>query len=535
MDVEAVHTTAPHAGIVVLYDTSDLMDSVDYAAFNHIANLVSNSWGYICSTGSCADSQLPFSLLLSTDTRLVMDASLGMTILFSSGDQGATPDEISLGTEFPASDPNVLAVGGTNLALTGCSGTTCGGYGSETAATISGGGYSAAFAEPPWQVSSIGPTPNGGRGVPDVSMIGYAPGFWVYSTASNECDTSPVTVAGWFGCAGTSLSSPLWAGILADALQYRGGGFFGNVDPLLYQLGSSAQYSSLFHDVTSGNNNLYGRGGYSAAVGWDPVTGWGSPVANALAAALTPTITATAASANEYATGSTIYYAASGFTADGPVSACISTDHVGSTLLCQAEPLADNLGNAAGSMVVGVNVPLGIQMFYLYDKTTAKYSSPVQLTILSQPATTTSTTATNTQSTTTTVVLTSTSTATVTDTTFTTSVATVSSTSTFATSTTSTHTTTLTTTVTRSATTASTSTARTTLTTTFRLTTTSTSTIAASTTIQTTTSTSTVRTTITVTTTVTTSSASTKSSSSTSSTRWWSLTRTITSTCRVNC
>jgi len=268
MDVEAVHSVAPGAGIFLLYDTGPLLDAIDYIASNHLASIVSNSWG------NGVDTTLSSAYVTQSDERLAIDASEGLTILFSSGDGGASPGGI-LGTEFPASDPNVLSVGATNLNLAGCGISTCSGYGTESGASISGGGYSGYFDEPYWQTDTIGSL--SGRGVPDVSMFGYSPNYWVYSTYSNECGTKSTPTSGWFGCAGTSLSSPLWAGVLADALQVRGGGSFGNIDPLIYELGAGASYSSIFHDITSGSN------GYSTGIGWDPVTGWGSLVANELA------------------------------------------------------------------------------------------------------------------------------------------------------------------------------------------------------------------------------------------------------------
>ncbi|MGA2237695.1 MAG: S53 family peptidase [Candidatus Bathyarchaeia archaeon] len=267
LDVEAVHTVAPSATIVLLYD-SNPMNAIDYVATHHLATIVSNSWSYACRSGRCSDTQLSSSLVSSVHNRLAVDAAQGLTMLFASSDDGAKPDGAVWGTEFPASDPNVLAVGGTNLALGGCGYFTCSGYASETGASISGGGYSGYFtAEPSWQTSTIGARP--GRAVPDISMIGQSPSFWTYLTGS-----------GWFGAYGTSLSTPLWAGFLAIVLQMKGGSPFGNIDPLLYQTASSPLYSSIFHDVTSGSN------GYSAASGWDPVTGWGTPVASLLAPAL---------------------------------------------------------------------------------------------------------------------------------------------------------------------------------------------------------------------------------------------------------
>jgi hypothetical protein len=286
MDVEAVHTAAPGAGIVLLYDSFDVVSAIEYVATHHLATIVSNSWGYACAT-SCTDTQLSPSLVSSVDSRLATVAAQGVTILFGSGDKGAKPDGTVLGTEFPVSDPNVLAVGATNLVLTGCTSSTCTAYGSESGAIISGGGYSGYFAEPSWQTSTIGTKP--GRAVPDVSMLGYSPSFWVYSTYTNACVSGAINQPGWFGCAGSSLSTPLWAGFLAIALQIKGSGSFGNIGPRLYQVASSSSYASSFNDITSGTN------GYSAVSGWDPVTGWGTPIASNLAYTLAnvPTVTVT--------------------------------------------------------------------------------------------------------------------------------------------------------------------------------------------------------------------------------------------------
>ena len=54
-------------------------------------------------------------------------------------------------------------------------------------------------------------------GVPDVSMFGDSPGYWVYSSylddPTDNCNPSTTVTSAWFGCAGTSLSTPLWAGL----------------------------------------------------------------------------------------------------------------------------------------------------------------------------------------------------------------------------------------------------------------------------------------------------------------------------------
>ena len=46
----------------------------------------------------------------------------------------------------------------------------------------------------------------------------------------------------------------------------------GFVNPLIYAIGAGASYESDLHDITTGNNS-----GYSAHVGYDLATGWGSP------------------------------------------------------------------------------------------------------------------------------------------------------------------------------------------------------------------------------------------------------------------
>lgn len=279
LDVEAVHTVAPGAGIILIYSdplNPDLFGDIDFVAAHKLASIVSNSWTIGCPF-ECSDTQVASnSTLTSYDLRLAMDAAQGLTILFASGDEGSRPDRAAsfpsdIGTEYPSSDPNVLAVGATDLNLN-CGPMTCSGYNGETGAYLSGGGYSGAFPEPAWQYSTIGPTPlvggRSGRGVPDVSMLGgTAQQFWTYTAF----------FFGWTPEAGTSLSTQLWAGFLAIAAQGRGGPL-GNVDQLIYQLGSGASYATLFHDVVTGSN-----GDYTANVGWDPVTGWGSPIADNLA------------------------------------------------------------------------------------------------------------------------------------------------------------------------------------------------------------------------------------------------------------
>jgi subtilase family serine protease len=84
---------------------------------------------------------------------------------------------------------------------------------------------------------------------------------------------------------GTSASAPIWAGLIALADQYAGR-HLGFVNAGIYRIGRSDMYHQAFQDVTTGDNSASFPPetitGYRATVGWDPVTGWGSPDAGVL-------------------------------------------------------------------------------------------------------------------------------------------------------------------------------------------------------------------------------------------------------------
>ena len=87
------------------------------------------------------------------------------------------------------------------------------------------------------------------------------------------------------GGGGTSVAAPLWAAVIALANQ-NAGRSLGFINPALYQIGRSTHYRQAFHDITTGTNTVklptQTITGYPAAPGWDPITGWGSPNAQAL-------------------------------------------------------------------------------------------------------------------------------------------------------------------------------------------------------------------------------------------------------------
>jgi subtilase family serine protease len=84
---------------------------------------------------------------------------------------------------------------------------------------------------------------------------------------------------------GTSAATPLWAAVIALADQ-AAGRHLGFVNPAIYAIARGPGYRRAFHDVVTGDNSVIWQTrlftGYRAGPGWDPVTGWGSPNAQAL-------------------------------------------------------------------------------------------------------------------------------------------------------------------------------------------------------------------------------------------------------------
>ncbi|KIP08326.1 hypothetical protein PHLGIDRAFT_117314 [Phlebiopsis gigantea 11061_1 CR5-6] len=200
----------------------------------------------------------------------------GVTLTFSSGDGGVgdgDPDPATTecitndGTDrvqfipaFPASCPFVTAVGGTTNVP-------------ETAIFFSGGGFSNFFARPSYQdqvvsnfLNNLAPGTfeglfnTSGRAYPDVSA--QANNFLIFFAGEEAL------------IGGTSAAAPTFAGfvsLLNDARIRAGQPSLGFLNPLIYSL------SSGFNDITTGNNPGCGTDGFNATVGWDPVTGLGTP------------------------------------------------------------------------------------------------------------------------------------------------------------------------------------------------------------------------------------------------------------------
>jgi len=201
-------------------------------------------------------------------------AAQGQNYFQAAGDGGAWGSGAEI---YPAEDPFVTAVGGTDLETTGPGGA----WSSETAWADGGGGISPdKLGIPFWQTTTASNCSNCSdnyRNAPDVSANAD---FTFYVCADqNGC------TANYWG--GTSFAAPMWAGYLALANQQaaaNGKPVLGFINPALYDLGLGSSYDTDFHDITSGNT------GFPATPGYDLATGWGSPNGSNLIAGLLSTI-----------------------------------------------------------------------------------------------------------------------------------------------------------------------------------------------------------------------------------------------------
>lgn len=269
LDLEAVHTMAPGANLVYVgapNNYRDLDAIMNKVVDNHLADIVSNSYGY-------GGEALPKGYIKPQLDTQVQAAAEGISLFFSSGDNGDETGGVAGATptpDWPASSPYVTAVGGTSLGVaqdnsrifelgwqTGKS--TLGKDGSWTPALPgaymygAGGGTSRLFTQPAYQKgvvpNSISQTYGGAamRTVPDVSaladpttgmLIGQTQLFPDGHAAYSE-----------YRIGGTSLASPLYAGMWALAVQKHGA--YGLANPTLYGAASAS------YDITKADLAKY--------------------------------------------------------------------------------------------------------------------------------------------------------------------------------------------------------------------------------------------------------------------------------------
>nr|XP_020446720.1 tripeptidyl-peptidase 1 [Monopterus albus] len=249
-----------------------------------LSNMSDLPWVHTISYGDDEDS-LSTAYMMRINTEFMKAGVRGISLLFASGDDGASCRKVGTGNtfrpSFPASSPYVTTVGGTSFKnpfkVT---------Y--EVTHYISGGGFSNVFEMPSYQSSAVAAylkTANlppqsyfniSGRAYPDMAAL--SDNYWVV------VNRLPMP---WVS--GTSASTPVVGGILSlinDRRLLKGLPALGFLNPRLYQLKGQPLF-----DVTEGchlgclDEQVQGQG-FCAAPLWDPVTGWGTPNYPALLAAL---------------------------------------------------------------------------------------------------------------------------------------------------------------------------------------------------------------------------------------------------------
>ena len=289
MDIEMAMAIAPGLSKIVVFEddpnTTSPMNLLNTMAASNTVKNLSCSWGW-------ASTDEPYT---NTDDVFLEMAAQGQSFFNASGDAdaftiGATStngvDNPSV-ADAPSSSPFVIVVGGTVLTMNG----TGASYASETvwndgllAGSYSGsdGGVSSYYPIPSWQ-TNISMTANKGsttqRNIPDVAL-----------DAENIYEVLGKNATGDDDGGGTSSAAPLWAGFTALVNQQAAANGLpsaGFINPAIYAIGRSTNYSACFYDTTNGNNEWPSSPTqYVAVTGYDLCTGWGSPKAgliNALA------------------------------------------------------------------------------------------------------------------------------------------------------------------------------------------------------------------------------------------------------------
>lgn len=296
-DLETAHDMAPGASLTYVAAAScapeDILAATNEIVDQHLADIVTNSY-------TLAFASVPPAVQAAAHQAFVQAAIEGIGLFYGSGDLGdvstflGTPQ-----TTWPESDPFVTSVGGTSL-FVGRDGRREGEVGwGMTLDAVAGTGYQAPVPGTFFLGSGGGitqyPQPFYQRGVVPPGLAGATDPRRVVPDIAADADlATPVLVGITFngtyveaGGGGTSLSSPLFAGIEALADQAAGGPH-GFVNPLLYLLhgtGILHDISKLPHPVamayslsgTTYLDTLQSDTSLVATPGYDDQTGLGSP------------------------------------------------------------------------------------------------------------------------------------------------------------------------------------------------------------------------------------------------------------------
>jgi subtilase family serine protease len=284
LDIEEVTAMAPGASIEVYQgpnNSSGPTDTYQKIADDNTATIVSTSWGTCESdpSGDPAAEQPIFEQM----------AAQGQTVLSAAGDSGSSDcngiTNNQPAVDDPASQPYVTGVGGLSVSNISPLSQTVWNTPVKTGSPgAGGGGVSALWSRPSWQNAPGVPASATMRLVPDLSTdADPSTGFVQYFTGTAQGACQQNCLAGWNSVGGTSIGAPMVSSMVAVAAQACNAGRLGFINPSLYAMASTG-----FNDVTTGSNDLYNVGEFSAGVGYDMASGLGSPNGAAFLAGLCP-------------------------------------------------------------------------------------------------------------------------------------------------------------------------------------------------------------------------------------------------------
>jgi subtilase family serine protease len=258
LDIEWAHAMAPYAQIVLVEAQSasfaDLFNAVSVAANEVSCGSTS------CPGGSSGEGEISmswggseFSGETSYDSTFKKP---GVVYVASAGDVGGI-------VSYPSSSPDVVSAGGSTLNFNGTPSAST--FKTESAWSDGGGGPSLYETRPAYQsgISAVGAA----RGTPDLSFDADP------NSGVDVYDGTPCQgYDGWLVFGGTSVSAPALAGVLNSAAHFYSSST-NQLDTIYSVYKTKSSYDADYRDITSGE-----AGSFSAAAGWDFVTGVGSPL-----------------------------------------------------------------------------------------------------------------------------------------------------------------------------------------------------------------------------------------------------------------
>lgn len=249
LDIEIIVALVPQATIRVYFAPNTIN-----GFYNGINQAIVDNCGIISISWGGPENSWNNSDLTNYNNLFKHATDLNITIFCASGDNGSGDGESGVNVDFPSSSPYVVACGGTTLQSDGTETV----WDNNPTSSATGGGISSFFAKPSYQNSVSYLSSQTHRCTPDISGCADPnTGYIIYINTQN------------YLVGGTSAVAPLFSALIArmNTIYSATVGF---LQPRLY-----SAPNNICKDITSGNN-----GAYTAQIGFDLCTGWGSPSSN---------------------------------------------------------------------------------------------------------------------------------------------------------------------------------------------------------------------------------------------------------------